>query len=318
MDGSNFIFITGTGRSGTNILKELLAKHTQVASLPFEHRFTVDPRGVYDFLNTYPSYWSPYWADHKIKDLEDFLMSLTVKNSDESAPSKNNTTPVPYNGWELNKWIPDYEQHVRVFIEQLVEFSYEAKWPGTQAGIENNKMYFADPNSIDNTWDAARNFVSTCYHSICKAQAKAKFVEDNTHSLLLASTIYKLFPEAKMIHMVRDPRDVIASLMRQKWAPSELSQTIAWYNSVMQTWNQQKHSINPRFYIEIRLEDLIENGINVCKKIKNHIGIDVTGCIESMDLSNGNIGRHLKELSSKQIDEINSSVKSTLEQYGYR
>ena len=44
------IFIGGSGRSGTNILRKLLSKHSQVASLPFEHRFIIDPDGIIDFF----------------------------------------------------------------------------------------------------------------------------------------------------------------------------------------------------------------------------------------------------------------------------
>ena len=38
---NNLIFIGGSGRSGTNILRNLLSKHSQVGSLPFEYRFII-------------------------------------------------------------------------------------------------------------------------------------------------------------------------------------------------------------------------------------------------------------------------------------
>ena len=53
------IFIGGSGRSGTNILRKILSNHSKVASLPFEHRFIIDPNGIIDFYNSFTLNWSP-------------------------------------------------------------------------------------------------------------------------------------------------------------------------------------------------------------------------------------------------------------------
>jgi len=82
------IFIGGTGRSGTNITKAIFAQHPKVGTLPFEHRFVIDPDGVVDFYNSYAGAWSPYMADKKIKRLEQFLLYLAHRDPIETAFSQ--------------------------------------------------------------------------------------------------------------------------------------------------------------------------------------------------------------------------------------
>ena len=52
-------FIGGTGRCGTSILRTVLSRHSSVATLPIEHRLTVDPDGIFDFYRSYTTGWSP-------------------------------------------------------------------------------------------------------------------------------------------------------------------------------------------------------------------------------------------------------------------
>jgi hypothetical protein len=68
---TKMIFVGGTGRSGTSIVKELIAAHPGAASLPFEYRFIIDPDGLVDFYTSYTAAWSPYLADRTLKAAKD-------------------------------------------------------------------------------------------------------------------------------------------------------------------------------------------------------------------------------------------------------
>ena len=318
MTESNVIFITGTGRSGTNIFKEILSQHSNVATLPFEYRFTVDPRGVFDFYNTYPSYWTPYWADAKIKDLESFLLSLAELKNDNNAALKNkDTSPAPYAGWELNKWIPGYEDLVNRLISSLADFNYHARWPGTQEGIKNNEMYFSKKASQLDLVKPLRKFLNACFSAICIAQNKNFLVEDNTHSLLFAESISKVIPNGKMIHMVRDPRDVLASLMSQRWAPNDLGQCISWYLEVMNNWFEQRSKIPNDFFQEIRFEDLVMDTSKTLESFGAFAGLNVQDSMLKTELSKNNIGRYKTQFTSTEIDLLNTSLKEMLTEYRY-
>lgn len=316
MSDCQTVYITGTGRSGTNVLKEIFSLHPDVSSLPFEYRFTVDPRGVLEFYNTFPTIWTPYWVDAKLKDFEEFLLSLAEK-PEEFKTLAENETPAPYQGWELNKWIPGYSSFVNELIADLTEFKYQARWPGTRQGIVNNEMYFVKSQTKADLKTPLSQFLEKCFDSINKNQGKQVFVEDNTHSLLFASDLMDLTPHSKMIHMVRDPRDVIASLINQRWAPRNLEQCIQWYKQTMNRWICEREKISSDFYLEIRFEDLVNDIETTLNSICNEVKMDVVPNMVNFDLSANNIGRFRKQFNTREIETLNSQLRAHLKEFDY-
>lgn len=321
---TEIVFITGTGRSGTNILKKIFSQHPDIASLPFEYRFTIDPDGVLDFYNSYPASWSPYGADHKIKRLESFLLGLASQSEEKRkrVESSSNTDRLlvsgpSYAGWELDKHIPGYSTYVKELIDDLTAFKHAGVWPGTKEGIENNQMYFAAPMSKEELKPLVQCFLQKCFKSICDHQKKSILQEDNTHNLLYANNLLSMFPAGKMIHIVRDPRDVISSLKTQRWTPSNINELIKWYNAVIDQWQIQKSLLNPGQFIEIRFEDLIANQENTVNDLCAFLGIQFDSKMLNLDLSKHNIGRHKHDLSREEIEKINDGCARTIENYRY-
>jgi hypothetical protein len=320
------LFITGTGRSGTNILKKIFSQHSEVASLPFEYRFIIDPDGVIDFYRSFPVMWTPYRADHQLKRLESFLLGLAVSNEDKSNrvaaakafdPTGLKRTPPPYGGWELEKWIPGYEMYVHTLIDSLRSFEYPGVWPGMPEGIAQPMMYFAPNTTKADIEPAIQAFISSCLSSIRRVQGKRLFQEDNTHNLLVASDLLNLCTHSKLIHVVRDPRDVLASLTKQRWAPSSVKQLIPWYHQVMQTWEHERSLADPNRIKEVRFEDLIHDPNLVIKELCDFAGIDFETHMVDLDLSQHHIGRYHTDFSPADLRLIEDELQPYFERYRY-
>ena len=321
---TEIVFITGSGRSGTNILKKIFSQHPDIASLPFEYRFTVDPDGVLDFYNSYPARWSPYAADHKIKRLESFLLGLASQSEEKRkrVEATSNTDRLlvsgpSYAGWELDKHIPEYSTYVKELIDDLTAFKHPGVWPGSQEGIENNQMYFSAPMSKEDLKPIISSFLKKCFKSIRDHQKKPILQEDNTHNLLYAQDLLSMFPGGKMIHIIRDPRDVISSLKSQRWAPNNINDLVEWYSAVMNQWQTQKSQLNRTQFIEIRFENLIANPEKTINEICNFLGIEYNSKLLDLDLSKHNIGRYKNELSAQDISAIETGTAALLKEYNY-
>jgi hypothetical protein len=325
-DNPNIIFIGGSGRSGTNITKDLFSLHPQVFTLPFEYRFIIDPGGIIDFYNSFSSAWSPYYADKKIKELEDFLLKLakrkfiryTLGNLLSKINKRNKLiTPAEYYGWELRQWFTDYERIVNDFIDELRVFSYRGMWPGARSyrfRYEIDYMPYLDKRSLAGI---IGRFLQDLYRSMLKRQNKQCFVEDNTWNILFAEQLFELVPGAKLVHVVRDPRDVVNSLRKQRWAPGDLNRAVSFYLDIMTRWSDVKQCISKEDYIEIKLEDLVLDKANTIRRLLDFCGLAFDEGIMQIDLKESFLGIWRKELSEKETEFLNEKLGSIMNRYNY-
>jgi len=327
MDHINHIMISGTGRSGTNITKAIFARHSKVATLPFEYRIMIDPEGIIDFYHSFSRAWSPFAADKKIKNLEKFLLSKSkqkgfrpiigkiVKMID---PSGLKITAPEYFGWELEKWIPGYEGHVHQLIDQLKSFEFSGRWPGSESFSRNNQLYFSDKYQTEELIPILRTFITSTTNSILSQQGREVFVEDNTWNILYARELLEILPQARLIHLARDPRDVLASFIKQKWCPNNLPDAIAYYKSIINRWFEIEKTLDPEKFMIVKFEDMIANPEAIITQICKFSGMVFDEDMTKIDLSASNTGRGKKEFTPHEIQLIQLKLEKTITNLGYK
>ena len=91
------------------------------------------------------------------------------------------------------------------------------------------------------------------------------FLEKSPHHCLHTDFLLKTFPNARFIHLVRDGRAVVASMLRgsktwaKDWASSDVDvATLGWIQKV-EAAQSLKGRVAPENYIELRYEDLRSN-----------------------------------------------------------
>lgn len=301
------VFISGTGRSGTNILKEIFGKHPQVATLPFETRLTVDPRGLVSFLNSFISTWSPYQVDFLINDLEKFLLSLAERSTDA----------IPYQDWELSKWVPDYVQSVTELMDELRSFHYNGSWPGAGNTRDGYVLSYSGPMTLNQLAPKLGTFLIKLHRSVCTLQQRSVFVDDNTHSILFANELRLMLPTSKLIHVVRDPRDVICSLVHQNWTPGTLNQCTQWYKHVVHKWTEQAKLLPNEYYTVVKLEDIIETPQAMLAQLCGSIELPFCQEMLSVPLNTESQARFIKELTTEQLAFVERETKQEAKAFGY-
>ncbi len=304
---NNLIFIGGSGRSGTNILRNLLSKHSQVASLPFEYRFIIDPDGIVDFYNSFISNWSPYYSDVKIKRLNSFLINLAEKNNIKSR----------YVDWELSKYFPNYIENVQKLISDLKCFEYKGSWPGANKNNQEYKIWFSNYKNNESIRLILRNFIETNICDFLELNNKKYFIEDNTWNILYAKELHELIPESKIIHIIRDPRDVVVSFTNQSWCPEDLRYSIDMYKSIMKKWFEVELSLNKSKFKLIKLEELVRNKESVIKEICHFSNLTFENNLLDIDLTKHNSGRWQKELNSEDKKTLNKDLEDLINKLDY-
>ena len=88
----------------------------------------------------------------------------------------------------------------------------------------------------------------------------------------------RLWPNARYIHLVRDPRDVAASIMEQGWFGSYWHATDHWHRAELE-WDTLRGTLPPDRYIEITFEDLVADPKATLTKACDFIGVPYTNAV---------------------------------------
>jgi hypothetical protein len=99
--------------------------------------------------------------------------------------------------------------------------------------------------------------------------------------------IAELYPGSRFIHIIRDGRDVVTSLLRKKtdgraWATfEEAHATWKWSVDLGRKFGQQ---LSDNRYFELRYEDLVDDDAGVAKEIFGFLAIDFDPAVEAFCL----------------------------------
>lgn len=297
------VLIGGTGRCGTNLIKNILNIHSKTIAFPFEYRFTIDPDGLIDFYKTYLENWSPFIIDKRIKRLEQLLKDL--QSTSQSSR---------YQGWELDKHIPNFNDYIRQLIDDLVSFSYQGKWVGFN---EQEETYVYTTKSKESVRKIFVKFMNNVVNSVLSENDADIFIEDNTWNILFAKELKSIIPYSRLLHIYRDPRDVVASFIKQKWAPNDLLEAALWYKDIIDEWFVQKTFLSEDYYYEFKLENLVSDPEITIKTICDFLDIEYEEGMINIDLSKSNSGRWKDEFNYYEKDTINKLLEEYIVKLEY-
>jgi hypothetical protein len=296
------VFIGGTGRSGTTIALNLLARSSQVqASMPRELRYLTDRKGLIDL-----NYKRPVDIDLSLKYVRNSiafkLMPLLGKNELGIFISRMR-----------DKWWEEVGKtgKPRGLVQgvDLLEF---------ETALEDFKRNFKRDKLV-----ASRKL----FYELAMAQISDTdirlFADSTPPNILNSQYLSSMFPEAKFINMVRDGRDVALSVTREPWGPSNPMTALEWWKKRTLKGHLALANLKPEKVLTIRLENLVVlNREKSFGEILQHVGIpaekrlreyfDTNLTAEKM--SQGNWRDHVSDPSA--FDRRYQSILRELESQG--
>jgi len=138
----------------------------------------------------------------------------------------------------------------RRFVDALHADAGFGRWRLPRAAVELS--FTARPPA--NHADAVRRV----YTLWAEHQGKRRYVDRNPDNVLRLGALTALFPESRVVHVVRDGRDVAASWLELGWADSMEQAALHWRHRVRQG-RQALRLVGERRYHELRYEDLVRD-----------------------------------------------------------
>jgi protein-tyrosine sulfotransferase len=209
-------------------------------------------------------------------------------------------------------------------LHRQLHRSFDAEFLG--AGI--------DSSLID---QALRAFLATFLRGLHPTKRIAEKTPPNLNHMALLGGF---FPQARFIHILRDGRAVVESLLRQRWAgldgkplPYTQNTTLAarYWRETVQTVRRQAATVPGRF-LEVRYEDLVEDPRKEMERVLAFLGepwdeavLKPSATLSSRESSTAAVAEGLrknkeeswKKLSTAQLAEIEAEAGGLLRELGY-
>lgn len=292
------IFVCGTGRSGTTILQYLLSKHPRIYSLRYESRFIVHDDGLVHFLND--------------PDIQQWFYSFKQRLLGEwYRRVYRQGTPREYVGGLCS----DVDQHQ---IEGLL------------ARLEDG---LGIASSRDDRAILARDFIESMFGIGMRETQKSRFLEKTPSNLLYMTELLEMFPEAKLIHIIRDGRDVATSVLRnQFWpinptllrsdAPRPTAKTVRnaaiFWRDFLEFGIVEGRKLPASTYLEIRMEDLVQDPERQLDKVFEHIEEEPDyDIVRFLDPSRAHIGSWTDMFERSDVEAFKEEAGQLLIDLGY-
>jgi hypothetical protein len=161
-------------------------------------------------------------------------------------------------------------------------------------------------------------FLHNVIMDVLHTQEKDFYLEKNTWNILWLDKILKLIPEAKLVHIYRDPRDVISSYTNQAWMPADPIKCAIIYGDIMNKWHEISKKIPPDSFFEISLESLVLSPRQTLDSICTFWGIPWSESLLETEMSKSHIGRWKEDLSKEQMHQISPIIEKQLQLYNYK
>ena len=170
-------------------------------------------------------------------------------------------------------------------------------------------------------------------------------IEQSPETSFILGAVLRGYPQASIVHMVRDPRDVAASLLQKGWlragregrddvgAPyghharfwvepgreeefdqSDEARRVGW------AWRRYVTAARsaPSATVEVRYEELAADPETASERLAAHIGADPVILARALSrMHQESVGRWRRNLTAEQVAEVESEAAELMEELGY-
>ncbi|MFM7459176.1 MAG: sulfotransferase family protein [bacterium] len=276
------VFVVGCPRSGTTKLTELLNSHPEIFGSSETHFFNIN--WGFSFLNNSSIDLLKNISEENLHhSLKDFYEHYRIKDFLQLADINS------FRVTQLCKVLLERENAEIGVREQLKETAHERASSRLRRTNDRSALgVHEDHEDNENAEIGVReqspeSFKQILFTALLQASKermpnKTIFCEKTPQHLQNVQEIHKLFPSAKFIHVKRDGRDVVNSLLKMPWRPAGLINNARFWRKYARLGEELENSLLDekleKNIISIKFEELLENPPEVLKRICKFIDID--------------------------------------------
>lgn len=163
-----------------------------------------------------------------------------------------------------------FDRYLRKLDEQ---WNRELHYPQTDALRQHGISSYIGPEKF---YGLMRDFAVGVFENVLGAKPGASmFLEKSPNNSFNVDLIIRCFPGARFVHVIRDGRDVVTSMLAartgwgRQWAPRYAADAAAEWNRAV-TECRRLATLSPN-YAEVRYEDLLSHGVPELQRVLEFI-----------------------------------------------
>ena len=168
------------------------------------------------------------------------------------------------------------------------------------------------------------------------SQGKPRWGEKTPQHVYFWREILECFPQGKIVHIVRDGRDVAASFIRAQFGPKTYYSAAKRWVRELEEIDQLKVAVHPDRFFELSYEDLLDHPMEQLSKLCDFLGepcfpgmlefykSDPSNYVENINLINlkqplmqENKQKWRKQMKAGDLRIVEAVAWKTLKEYGY-
>jgi hypothetical protein len=269
------IFIGGTGRSGTTILHHALYRHHELFAIAVESKFLVEDGGLYDLVQGLTDHYSISHAQGAVRRFDD-LMRFHFAERNRNSLGLELTLPDLFGATTyysaLDAFVDAITDGLFLQVEAAGRHSRNLYPSEVPAHINSIPKYYGDREAL---LVSCREFIGKLFDRKASDAGMNAWVEKTPTNLIRIDFLHELYPDSHFIHIKRDPRAVVYSLLRQGWAPDNIQDAANFMFGTYHYWLRKKKTLPSSIfsnYLEVKLEDLVQGPEAFLNALMNEYG----------------------------------------------
>ena len=279
------VFVGGTGRSGTSLLRRMLNSNPDIGSIPGETKCINDARFrlAPHWFNALPRAGRGPAVD-TLKDLwreQFYCYAHPVKASVDD----------------------DLRRGLCLWLDRE---ALEAEL----ARLDR----LAEARSLHETERVWGDLYAALFDRGAEARGKRLWVEKTPKNSLFAEHLYSMLPGMRLINVVRDGRDVALSMQNVVWGEKDLVKALDWWAEELDATMRALDGLPESAVLTIRYEDLVSEPDAVMADIAGFLGVPP---VYDLDIFVSSVGRWKSDMPAPVQAHGLERHRALFERFGY-
>ena len=183
-----------------------------------------------------------------------------------------------------------------------------------EAAVERFRgAYAADPHA------ACRDLMNDLLDPLVEEAGKATWLEQTPPTAAVADTLHAIFPSMKLLHMVRDGRDVACSVVPKGTGPDSMRRAIQRWELRLRAGHAATSRIPADRYLVVHLEDLVLGDRDAMhERLMSFLGVEPERRVrewldEHITPEAANLGRWRRDLPEAEQRQVSRLYRRALE-----